>query len=138
MGWYVEFLLMERETIRSSDDIESDVLSDLFVVERKLKSLYENKLISKFELYLLDTVINSKSMKSASANLGISRLTLSKMFKGVCNKVSFSLGGIFTDEGYISYMKNRYNLNDEQVNRLAKFIKSEYRHELMKKVFNEN
>lgn len=135
--WYIEYLLKNREEIRLSNDLDSDLFNDLLIVEREIKRFLNSGLISDKELEILEVILNSRSLLSAQDKAKYRRATMSKIFKGTCQKLSLSLGGIFTDEGYIQYMIDKYNLKDEEIKKLSAFIQSKYRQKIMKKSYRE-
>lgn len=131
--WYVEFLLLNREEIRRNADIESDEYSNLLEVESKLDELISTNLISDDELNLLNLYLNNPS-KTVVNEFKIGRDTINNSFRNVCRKIGFALGGIFTQDGYVEYMRNKYHLTDEQCNRLLAFMKSPYRHKIAQRI----
>jgi hypothetical protein len=43
------------------------------------------------------------------------------------------MGGYFTDEGYLMYMKRKYKLSDENVETMRNFMKSKFKHRIARK-----
>ena len=155
MSWYVRRLLLDRDSIRSSivtnygvldnctydvstDDLDwidnfayqiysfdSDVYNDLMIVETKIKELTDCGMISKDELNILDQIMSGKSIAQVVRSEGVVRLTISRKFNDVCSRIAFHLGGIFTDDGYLYYMANKYNLHKEQISKLKNIMSEE-------------
>lgn len=119
--------------IKTKSDFESDEYNDLLVVEKKIKDLHEAGIISDQELLLLQYVEDGKPMSDSKEGFGKNRISLSIDFNNLCTKIAFYIGGYFTDEGYVDYMKNKYNLTDEQVNSLLDYMKSKYKNKLLRK-----
>ena len=128
MSWLVETLLLNREKIRSKSDIESDEFHDLLLVESKITYLLEIGNIDAFELSIINFVISNKPYTELEKVLSISRNTIARYFRKICDKVSYALGGYYTDEGYLNYIKGNRKLTDEQVEKMRKHMDSRYRH----------
>ena len=144
-GWYVEFLLRNRDQIRSNIyssytkdsfepaytlDLEDDDDNNLLLVEKQIKSLIKDKKVSSRELKILRLVFKGKNIVDMEKEMGLSRLTISKAFSEVCAKIAYVLGGIFTNEGYIEYMVGKYNLDQAQIDKLIQFMQSNVKHTL--------
>lgn len=130
MSWRVEDLLLNRNSIKSKCDTESDEYNDLLLVEKKIDELVFQKRITDDELHTIYVVTNIGTFKDAQKFLSKNRLTISTQFSKICAKISFELGGIFTDDGYIDYMKEKYLLTGEEIEKLRTFITSKYRHKI--------
>lgn len=117
--WYVGYLLINEEDIHKTLDIESDEYNDLMAVKEALKdvSFKDNQLVN-FNLYL------SGVIKKSTCNA----------FNNVCEQIAEILGGVFTDEGYVQYMTDKYNLSTEQTHKLKEFMLSTYKYKLMRTI----
>ena len=135
--WYINFLLKNRLEIRTNGDIESDEFNDLVIIEKKIKSLYMADIISRAEMDLIDYVADGKPMANSKESFGKNRISLAKDFSSLCRKVAFYVGGQFTDDGYVDYMKTKYKLTEEQVQKLYDYMNSKYKNKLMRK-YKEN
>lgn len=133
MSWYLNSLLRNKIEIRSSSDIESDEFNDLIVIEKKIKELHEDNIISDQEMLLLKYVEDGKPLVNSKEGFGKNRISLTRDFNNLCNKIAFYVGGYFTDDGYVDYMKTKYNLTDEQVEKMLNYMKSKYKNKLMRK-----
>jgi len=148
MGWYVEKLLLERDKIKANifestdipvydeeefegisirDNLESDLHLDLIEVERKIKELLDKKLLTDYEIMIINAVITGISYSSLAKELDISRVTIAKEFRGVCDKIAYYLGDHFTDEGYQEYMRDKYNLTEEDMMTVSLYMNGEFR-----------
>jgi hypothetical protein len=125
--------LKNKVEIRSTSDIESDDFNDLIVIERKIKELFEDGIISEEELQLIEYVEDGKPLVDSKEAIGKNRISAAKDFNRLCDKIAFYVGGYFTNDGYIDYMKTKHNLNDEQVGRMIDYMKSRYKNKLMRK-----
>jgi len=137
MGWYVEVLWLNKDMIRAKGDIESDELQDLLLVEATITTLRSNKQFTDEELGVLDTMLESANFFIASTKLNLNRSTVSKIFRKVCNKISYKLGGYFTDEGYLSYLESKYNLTSEQIETLRGYMNSKLRYKLARQIYEQ-
>lgn len=125
--------MKNRLEIRTNGDIESDEFNDLIIIEKKIKSLYMADIISKAEMDLIDYVADGKPIANSKEDYGKNRISLAKDFSNLCRKIAFYVGGQFTDDGYVDYMKTKYKLTDEQVQMLHDYMNSKYKNKLMRK-----
>ena len=130
MSWLVETLLLDRDTIRSTQELDSDDYLNLIVVEQRFEELVAKGNISSFESAIVNFVLSGLSFTKLGKILGMARSTVSKHFSSTCSKISYSLGGEFTDEGYIQFMKEKYNLTSKQCETLKTYMVSHLRHKL--------
>ena len=130
MSWLVETLLINRDTIRSAYEMDSDYYLSLLTVEQRLDELVKKGNINSFEAGLINFVLSGLSFTKLGKVLGMSRSTISKHFTLACGKISYSLGGEFTDEGYIQFMKDKYKLSSKQCEILKSYMTSHLRHKL--------
>lgn len=128
MSWIVESLLNKRDEIREKGDIESDEFNDLIIIERAIGELKRQGLLSPSDMKIIEEF-----------NMGLSEVvphmaskSLSKKRIDVCDRIAYYLGGYFTDEGYLDYMRRKYNLSEESIDILWKFIRSKYKHKVMR------
>lgn len=155
MSWIVESLLINRYSIRESylgesivKDYENkpninerykeynsyvDAYDDLLTVEIEIEKLVKLGIIDEIELKILNKVIESESFMAVAKDLKLSHITVSRYFHKTCNKISFYLGNQFTNMGYIEYLKDKYKLNKEQVEKMVDYMMSEYKHRLNRK-----
>jgi hypothetical protein len=137
MSWRVENLLINREMIKAEQNLDSDDYNDLLLVEKKLNELYSLGYIEEKDLKVIDVYLKCLNLEKAQEILGMSRLTVSKIFTTVCERIGMYLGYSFTDEGFIEHMSNKYNLNEEQIKRLRLFILSKYRHKTAQTLYRQ-
>jgi len=143
-GWYVEQLLLDREAIREAiketsdvnclemvDDyilynVDSDTYCDLLSVEMELSRLIKKGLISGLDLQVLNSILGGTpfSVIGAELNLGSKRLSVDGIFKSICSRIAFVLGEHFTNDGYINYLQNKYDLSQDDIDKIKiKFFK---------------
>lgn len=111
-------------------NLEDDVYNDLLIVERKVKDLVKAKMLTKKEIIILRKILEGKNIADIESESGISRITVSKIFSELCDRIGYLLGGEFTDEGFLDYLKDKYKLNNEQLETLTEFLGSNKRHSI--------
>ena len=133
MSWIVQNHINNRIQIRTKSDIESDEFNDLILIEKAIDELKAKGLLSDEEITLLDNASTKGFLPEFIKASGKSKYVLSKEYNKVCERLAYYLGGYFTDEGYLSYMRKKYALDDYKIELLRRFIKSEYRHKIIRK-----
>lgn len=133
MSWIVQNLLRNRTSIKGKGDFESDEFLDLLMIEKTIEILHKGGLLTDYELSLIDFMSDGKPLKDAEVKFNRSRISISKHFIKLCNKIAFYLGGYFTDDGYLEYMRRKYKLTDSDVSRLRRFIRSKYKNKIMRR-----
>lgn len=128
MSWIIQSLLNKREEIKATSDIESDPYNDLLILEKKIEDMVNSGMLTKEDVEFLRTPYTSQSNEKSQ---------VSKRFYALCELIANFIGGYFTDDGYLLYMKDKYKLTEERVAILRKYIKSEYRHKIMRKPLHE-
>jgi len=135
MSWYVETLLRNAEAIHASVIKRTDEYSDryqtdltgndynnLLILEKNIKLLYGAGYITDYEIQLINKVSTNKSFRELEKEDKLARHSLANTFHTVCKKLAFILGGEFTDEGYLEYLKNKHNLDESQLEQARKYI----------------
>ncbi len=138
MSWICQYLLRNKEIITSEPDIDSDQYNDLLVIEKKIEELHEEGFLSDLDLYIIDLVSDGRPIKDLEKSLDRSRITISKTFIQICNRIAYFLGGYFTDEGFLENMKQNYRLSDEDIEKLNSYINGKFKHKLMKRKLEIN
>lgn len=146
-SWYVERLLLDRHSIRSrlfessdrnvfadektsattKDAFSDDTYLDLLDVESKIEDLVRKGLLNSTEIRVLKLILDGNSISDIVNITKMSNRMVSTTYKRVCGKIAFHLGDHFTNEGYISYMTEKYSLNDEQIEKLKEQLYSKIR-----------
>lgn len=135
MSWYVETLLKNREALHASTiqrveeygnryqlNLNDNDYNNLLILEKNIESLYKAGNISYREMVLINRVSTGKSFRELEKNGDLTRHSLSKIFHNVCDKLAFILGGEFTDEGYLEYLKNKHKLSESQVEQAREYM----------------
>ena len=109
-------------------NLDDDVYNDLLIVEKTVKDLIKENRFSKKEKKILALTLNGKNIVDIERLSGISRITVSKILGNITDRIAFILGGEFTNEGFLEYMKEKYRLSNEQLNTINSFMVSNKRH----------
>jgi hypothetical protein len=124
---------MNRFEIASDPEKDLDTYEDLLEVVKAYAILRKKGLLTKKEIDVLESV---PSITSAAKVLSFSRNTVFYLYKNACNKIGEYLGGYFTDEGFINYMREKYKLTEQQSYSCKLFINSKFRFKIMRKQYN--
>jgi DNA-binding CsgD family transcriptional regulator len=122
--------------LKSEADIESDDFNNLLILESKVKELKEKKLLTVREIKLLDMLSESASLSDISSALNSNRNTITKEIKKVCELIAYFLGDIFTDDGYLNYMQEKYKLTDTQLKSLRDYMNGKNSKKLLRRPTN--
>jgi hypothetical protein len=124
--WLLEYLLLNSALIKEKADIDSDEFNYLLIVETEIKKFKEQNIFSEEELSFLDMLFSDRVVDQKR----FTELSY-KVLDKISLKLSISLGGIFTDVGYLEYMKDKYKLTDEQLHVAEKFMLSRFRNRIL-------
>lgn len=142
-SWYVEFLLRNYEHIKHkivtvdpdsyfevayTMDLEDDLYNDLLLIETVVVDMFKSGRATPKQKKIISQICKGRNFVDMEGTLGISRITTSKIFSEFCDGVGYMLGGIFTNEGFMEYMIDKYSLNTEQVAKMQNFLESNVRH----------
>jgi hypothetical protein len=87
--------------ILEGGDIESDVYNNALSISNIIDKLFKGNNISEFDLDVLNYVASGYSYSDVARFMLTSRQRVTTSFKESCNKISFILGGDFTDAGFM-------------------------------------
>lgn len=133
MSWIVQHLLKNKDIIKETCDLESDEYNNLLVVESKIAELSKGGFLSDVDLWIIDLVSDGRPIRHLETDIGKNRITLSRTFVQICERISYFLGGYFTDDGFLENMKDEYKINDEDISKLREYMTGKFKHKLMKK-----
>jgi hypothetical protein len=114
-------------------DVDSDEYNNLIVLESKIGQLKDNNLLSEYDVYLIKLLADGRTLKELEDELGKTRLTISRDFIKLCNRIAYSLGGYFTEDGFIDNMKENYKLTEDEIERVKEFMRGRFKHKLIRK-----
>ena len=163
MSWIVQHLLSNRTSIRfksnvfekeyrdsptllnlsfdfmgsnigyNDQQINGDEFNDLLLVERAITELREKMVLSKRDEDIIKFVEDGNTAFSGKNPFKRGPDALIKDFELICERIAFYLGGYFTNDGYIEYMVEEYNLNEKQEKTVRDYIKSRYKHTILRR-----
>ncbi len=90
------FIILEKR------DIESDVYNNALSISTVISKLHSDGNISDFDLKVLNYIAIGHTYLETSKFLSTSRQRVTASFKESCCKISFILGGDFTDAGFMN------------------------------------
>jgi hypothetical protein len=132
MSWIIQTILRNREVIRTRQDIESDEFNNLLTIESKIDELYKEGFLSDIDLCIINLVADGRSISELEGRIGKSRITISKTFIQLCERIAYFLGDYFTDEGFLNNMKDDYKLSEDDLDRLRVHMSGKFKHKLMR------
>lgn len=154
MSWYVQQLILHRMEIKSAvsspyydnistetpsmfdipveNNLESDTYNDVLVVEKAIKNLFTSGKLLENDIVFLERFSWNPYIVSLEKEFDTPRAAISIRFVELCNIISEYLGGVFTDEGYLEYMASKYSLDGTQVEKLRKYMKSNFKNKTMR------
>ena len=130
MSWKIETLIINRLKLKEEHDLESDDYNNLLIIEKKAKELFELGIITELEAKFLNFFANGATLTDVNEETTLSKETILLVFRRACEKISFCLGGEFTDFGTVDELIEKHDLTEEQVDALVKYMHSEYKHKL--------
>jgi hypothetical protein len=137
-SWYVKTLIQNKESIKEriykeatvgmepsyTIDFDDTDYTNLLAVEKVIEKLIKSGSMTDRELVVLNQVLSGNTVAMMERNLKTSRITLTKIFDDLCDRIAFILGEEFTNEGYLEYMKEKYKLTNEQLNIARNYMTS--------------
>lgn len=131
MSWIIQTLLRNSIQTKEEHKMDSDSYNDLLILEKRIENLHKERVVTDFELDLIDYFSGKKPDNEKIRSMD--RSVVQRKFTTLCNKLAYYLGGMFTDEGYLNYLQNKYNLSEEQIEELKTYMKGKHRHTLSRK-----
>jgi hypothetical protein len=138
MSWIVEDYLINKEQIKSTRDINSDDYLNVMIIEKVIDTLNKRELLTPKENQILQLRSEGYSFSEIGVALGIGRITVSVLFGYSCDKISYILGGYFTDDGYLDYLMDKYHFSNEMMAKIDSYIHSAQRHRMKRTNFLYN
>jgi hypothetical protein len=105
-------------------DLDNEPYMDLLTVETQLNFLLDNNLLTDSEAVIANLIRSGILYIDLPLTMNTKIIPFKKIFDSLCTKISFYLGGYFTDEGYITYLINKYHFTNEQIKTLINLIKN--------------
>jgi len=108
--------------------LENDEYNNLILVESAINKLFEFGVLTEKDLEVINFVRDGNVSFSGNTGLGRGRVTMSRRFEELCERLAFYMGGYFTNDGFIEHLAVEYNLTTDDVKKIRDFIQSKYRH----------
>lgn len=122
----VRYLEYDIDDLVVELNYDDETYLDLLSVMVTFDKLVKDNLISDRDKKIFNMIHDEEAtFQDVENKLGISRVTVSIVFKAICNKIAYMLGDHFTNEGYIDYLSNKYSLSDQEVEIIFKKISQE-------------
>jgi hypothetical protein len=135
MAWIVEELIKNKYYIKDTDDYNEDTKEDLISVERAITELIRENTLSEQDKQLIDYVSQGYSFAEVGSFMNLYRITVSRYFHTMCEKIAEYLGDYFTDEGFILHMSDVYHLSIEQTEQMKEYMNSNFKHRLLEEKY---
>lgn len=129
---------METPMIKEIHDFDSDDYNNLLIIEKKITGMLENQMFSQQEVEILTLIREGFLFGDIESMIGLGRDTVSKIYKGICERIAFSLGGEFTNDGFIKEVSSKNHLSHEEQAKLARFMESNLKHKVLRKPTHTN
>lgn len=108
-------------------NMENDEYTFLLQLETKINDLHKSGQLSNEEKEIIQLIAEGNSYKEVGEKLNLGKNSVRKIFVSSCQKLAFSLGGLFTDEGYVEYMTKKYSLDETDVAKMIVLMESNRR-----------
>jgi hypothetical protein len=152
MSWIIEYLLKNQEMIRCNINkdsgnllitpiveynLEGDALlseatidynfedetyTNLLIIEKDIEELKAKGSISEEEYRIIELIKTNVPIIEIEKIIGIEKQTIYKIFSNVCERISYILGGEFTNEGYISKIAREKKLTEEKTQKIRNYF----------------
>lgn len=123
-------LYYDAETLEDQRAVEYDFDSldytRLMRIKEAVKLMFKAGILTKVEIDVLNCFARRYGTQAMEKELSLTYSTIYKFFVIACNKISFYLGGEFTDVGYFHYMVDEHKLTEEQQTLLKEVLQLEY------------
>lgn len=137
MSWIVQHLLKNKVQIRTLSDPSSDEYNDLLVLESKIAELRRKKLLTERDLSIIEAVSDGSPLSALEDSVGVTRLTIARSFENICERLAYTLGGYFTDDGFLENLRKEYKLSNEDLEKVKNQMFGRFKHKLIRKGKNE-
>lgn len=137
MSWIVQHLLRNSIDIKTVPDIESDEYNNLLTIESKIDDLYNHGLLSDMDILIINSVADNRPLKDLESSVDKNRITISKSFIQICDRIAYFLGGYFTDDGFLDNLKSQYRVTDSELEYIKNHMQGKFKHKLLRKRKND-
>ena len=114
-------------TVYIDTDLDNPLFNDLLLIEKAIGELYSTLELDETDIEVLQALSEGGSLVDMAQQKDVDVNMLIKYFFTACNKISYELQGHFTDAGYIKYMCDKHNLNEQQTKKMIRYMQKSRR-----------
>lgn len=116
MSWVIEEYIRQMPYIMESHNIDADDYNNCLLIQRCVKNLEKNNLLSEIERDVLSAIFMGFNYAEISKLLNVNRQTVSMVFDRVTDRIAYVLGGEFSDASFLDRVQSlNSNLNAKNV-----------------------
>lgn len=104
----------------SSSLEDNDLFNDLLIVEKKINELHKAGKLTSGDLDFLEGMKIDPIVSSLDGR----RAAITERFVLLCDRISYYMSDIFTDEGFLNHLREDRKFSREQISRVKNFISS--------------
>lgn len=101
MSWIIEEYIRSLPEIKTNPDLEDDVYNNALLIEKCIDTLRQENKLEDIEYDVICAVMSGFNYTEIGKILGIDRQTASKVFAEATDKISYILGGEFTNAAFL-------------------------------------
>ena len=120
MSWIIGQYIREIPYIMEKGDINSDSFNNCLMLQRCIKNMNSQGLLSDIEKDILIGVSEGYNYTELSKILNYDRETVSRIFKNLTDRIAYILGGEFTDASFIDRIEAIGQLEEVDIDDLFK------------------
>lgn len=136
MSWIVQHIINNHITIEANalktNDFDDSQYQDMIVIDEAIATLQSSGMVTDYELEVLDYVKAGGKFSTKIKTIKGDRGAQAKRYYDVCDRIAFFLGGYYTNDGYLDYMKSKYKLGDEELEVLRQYMTGNHKNKLLK------
>ena len=111
----VEQFNEEKPIELHSSPLDNDEYNDVLLVDKAIEHLKNIGSLSEKDMELVEYLRGGGTVASKNRSISGSRMSLAKRETEISDRIAFYLGGYFTDDGYLDYMRNKYKWSDVEM-----------------------
>lgn len=115
MSWIIGEYIRQYAYLKERADISNDSYNNAIIIEMTIERMIKDNLLSEQENNIIWCVSAGYSYSEIARLLGIHRLTVSNIFKGVTDRISYIIGGELTDEAFIERVQGMEPLSEDDI-----------------------
>jgi helix-turn-helix protein len=120
MSWLIEQYIRDMPYILETHDFESDAYNNVLLLQRHIKNLDRQGLLSEEEKLILEAVFEGYNYTEISKLLKMDRQTVSETFKNVTDRLAYIMGSMFTDASFLDRIQTTEDLGRLDISEIFK------------------